>query len=616
MLARLRDVVGARHYSDNECPPHDSHCSRLLASFAVAIKTHRWYVSSTLTPLLAGIIATWIGFACISLGLGLGVRTLLGYRTNDDDAWIACFWVGWCSLVAALQVWHLLHRVDWHCLILFVVVAAAGAWLGRRELASLRKPTLHAVATLLVLLCAAVWVANQSLNAPGNYDSGLYHLQAIKWDAACSIVPGLGNLHYRLAYNNASFLYAALVDAAPLHEAAHLSSGLLVLAMFAQLAFAFSRVVRRAPLDVGHLATIALAPAVFVQLLEPNVWIEGPSAGWNPFSPSNISSPTPDLVIYALGVAITPPVARLIFRETTDDTRSAALFIVAVIASVGTAVKLSFATFGLLSLVVCLLLVRPSRRELTIVGAVGAIAIVPWIIRGLILSGYFLYPAYSLGHINVGWLVPEGIPHHDYRSMKGWARSPSGDWMNTLDNWRWVSGWYDREFAFWRRLGVPLTLTACAALLRLAVGPWTRKTWTEWLVLAPPAGMIAFWFVTAPVSRYLGSTCWCLAAGAVLLAVAQLDRRSAAIAVSLLALLLGSESVRIAKWSALTDFAPIPSNPGRQMTLASGLVVYEVQGGSGAQMWNAPLMATPTLRTPLRHRGPTVCDGFTEIPPK
>jgi hypothetical protein len=41
-------------------------------------------------------------------------------------------------------------------------------------------------------------------------DTGLYHAQNIKWITNFKIVPGLGNLHGRFAFNNQSFLLEAL----------------------------------------------------------------------------------------------------------------------------------------------------------------------------------------------------------------------------------------------------------------------------------------------------------------------------------------------------------------------------------------------------------------------
>ena len=43
-----------------------------------------------------------------------------------------------------------------------------------------------------------------------HYDTGLYHAQSIRWIEEYGVVPGLGNLHTRLAYNSASFCLSAL----------------------------------------------------------------------------------------------------------------------------------------------------------------------------------------------------------------------------------------------------------------------------------------------------------------------------------------------------------------------------------------------------------------------
>ena len=41
-------------------------------------------------------------------------------------------------------------------------------------------------------------------------DTGLYHAQAIRWIEEYGVVPGLGNLHSRFAYNSAAFPLCAV----------------------------------------------------------------------------------------------------------------------------------------------------------------------------------------------------------------------------------------------------------------------------------------------------------------------------------------------------------------------------------------------------------------------
>lgn len=43
-----------------------------------------------------------------------------------------------------------------------------------------------------------------------HYDSDLYHAQSIRWIEEYGVVPGLGNLHERFAYNSSFFALSAL----------------------------------------------------------------------------------------------------------------------------------------------------------------------------------------------------------------------------------------------------------------------------------------------------------------------------------------------------------------------------------------------------------------------
>ena len=44
------------------------------------------------------------------------------------------------------------------------------------------------------------------------FDTGLYHAQAVKWINEYGTVPGLGNLHHRLAFNSSWFYFSSFFD--------------------------------------------------------------------------------------------------------------------------------------------------------------------------------------------------------------------------------------------------------------------------------------------------------------------------------------------------------------------------------------------------------------------
>src|SRR5688572_15778226 len=59
----------------------------------------------------------------------------------------------------------------------------------------------------LILLSAALFaVLENATHRPLNPDTNIYHAQAIHWIESYPVVPGLGNLHGRLAFNSSWFV--------------------------------------------------------------------------------------------------------------------------------------------------------------------------------------------------------------------------------------------------------------------------------------------------------------------------------------------------------------------------------------------------------------------------
>lgn len=118
---------------------------------------------------------------------------------------------GFCALIFIGQLLSLVMPLG---LMAILIVAAGGiaiAWLlnwsGSLNIISIsRLPALGWA--LLVLIGLAV--LENSTHVPANPDTGIYHAQAIHWLEAYPVVPGLGNLHTRLAYNSSWLALNAL----------------------------------------------------------------------------------------------------------------------------------------------------------------------------------------------------------------------------------------------------------------------------------------------------------------------------------------------------------------------------------------------------------------------
>ena len=172
------------------------------------------------------VVLAWSLLTGVFLGIGNITKVLLW---NHKQFGMMDLWLGWGVTIVFLQIWHLMVPVDWRAGVVITSFGLAGLCYGllRCELISQinKVPWYLAVGGMI-----AFWLALHSTNQPGNCDSGLYHLNSVRWAKEYAIVPGLGNLHARLAFNQSYFLYVTLLDVGDFaHKSHQLASGLLVL---------------------------------------------------------------------------------------------------------------------------------------------------------------------------------------------------------------------------------------------------------------------------------------------------------------------------------------------------------------------------------------------------
>jgi hypothetical protein len=238
------------------------------------------------------VLLSWLViFLCLT-GVGLLVRRAMGHRTRSLWPLFVSFWIGWGTSIAFLQIWHFFLRVSLVPVLAIMLVGAVGfAWNARDLgpwLAGLfgGDRRLAPLAWVVALATAAALIADFAIGPPAIYDTGLYHLNAIRWTTDYPIVPGLANLNSRFAFNNSSFLYMALLETGPWRGMSrHLGNGVLLVVLMAQVLWSARKVFSpRAPLWVRH---------VFLVLFFLPVIANGSLYA---------SSASPDLPVYALGV--------------------------------------------------------------------------------------------------------------------------------------------------------------------------------------------------------------------------------------------------------------------------------------------------------------------------
>lgn len=583
-------------------------------------------LSPYITTIL-GIALAWLTLGLASLGVGLLLRRLFRPGPLDLLGLCVAFWTGWAAIVALLQIWHLALPVNQAALVLVLIFGGAGLLREAQPLASLARTGVRRAPALVVLLIPTLlWMANRSTGPAQFYDLGLYYLQAVQWNSSYSIVPGLGNLHGRLAFNSAYFLYGALVDQVPFAgRAVHAANGLLLFVLLAQGLAGLAALVVGARLSrLAFWDGLTLAPT-----LSLIIGLEGGTAELPAIL--YLHGMAPDLPVFVLGLVLAGLCLVLLLEAQTmaPGEQVYLCFALALLACVGVAVKLSFFAFAAFALVVSLGVTLWRRRLLrrgwlALLAPPLACALLVggvWMARGVILSGYPAYPS-TLGALPVPWRVPTALTISEANWVRSWARQRDLHWSVVLGTWAWLQPWLAAVPASVLR---PLNLALVSGLVGAATLAGPRLPWrqitlaTLWLL--PALASLVFWFVSAPEYRFVGAVFWIIGLGLTLLVVEGLALRlgggppHVVVQLAVVALvLLFAAPVRppllLVGFSRSPDgLPPLPTPPYTSVTTTSGLSLHVPVGTN--QCWALPLPCTPYVRPELRLREPgNLAGGF------
>lgn len=469
--------------------------------------------------LTAAVAASWIAIAALLFAIGACfLRMLAPVALTWGNALLAVL-AGLSLLFGGLMLWHLLRPVDHVALAVFVIAGLLGLLKQRDWVAALlrRRPP----SSYVVPLCAFLfWTANHALGDAG-WDDYNYELQTVRWFHDHAIVPGLANLHGRFGFNNSHHLFAALLAASPWRGAGnHLVNGFFVVLAFAYSWTACVELLVKRMTVHAVFGAVMLGPVVMAALQGSD------------FGLAMISTLKADVLVAALTLLGACLWVELGGRETPADRRAALAVTIGLTAALLFTLKLSSLVFvGVLlaGLFVTMARTPALRRLLPAVFIVVALicGLVP--ARGILLSGYPLYPS-TIAAVNVDWRVPQAQADIERGFITTWSRlqasfevgAPQRPWLH-----RWT------EFtALTNRPTLVVPLVVALALAPLAAARLRARTAdgvspAAWLVVG--LGCIAaltVWFVQAPDARFAWSYVWILAGIVVALAVGRAAPKS------------------------------------------------------------------------------------------
>lgn len=565
----------------------------------------------------------WLLLSVLFCGVGALVRRAFDSTVADESDVFFDWWIGWGVVVIFLLAWHLAMPVNAWAFVPVTVAGLAGASVALKDWKRAIQPALANPVALLSLV-ALVWVtvAAMAIGPDRQYDTGLYHLQSVRWAQAYAVVPGLANVDGRFGTNSSFFLFAALTDAIRIHGSTlRLASGLMFLPVIVQgILRVHAAVMGRNKMDsVGWFQTL-LVPVTLVQARQ------------------YASAMSPDGVVFLLTVVVSAELLRIfcIERKSHDENLSESeldyrVFGMILLTAIAVTVKVSIAIFAMGSVALAVWKWwTPPAASSTSVAAPGSsarvarlvrmflpaiIAAVLWIAHGVVLSGYIAYPS-TIGSFPVDWRTPASVIRSDADWIFAWARSPGMEPRAVLTNRDWIPRWLaaitrDRDVlgaAFALAIGVALAFASRRQRSRLA-NPGAGHAY---IVLLPSVCFMAFWLFTAPAVRFAIGPIWVIGIGVLALSVAAYGNRPLNDLRIRNLLPAGLGLMLAASCAVALSETGRPASPPRVRPIAtpSGLSVYLPV--SGDRCGDAPLPCSskpPEKGLELRNPG-TFAKGF------
>ncbi|MCE1255703.1 MAG: hypothetical protein LWX83_19400, partial [Anaerolineae bacterium] len=221
---------------------------------------------------------------------------------------------------------------------------------------------------LFLTVLVFVFILDLTSRAPGNPDTAIYHAQTIRWIETFKAVPGLANLHSRLAYDSNWLVSNALFSYAWSGlQSFHVLPGLFVLFTLIYFIGALRQMLN-GDWSFSVWAKVCLLPLFFVVL------------------PSEVSSPGTDLPAVLITWLVLSEMLSL--AERPQGLFGPNLYLLSGLAIFAVSLKLSVLPLLLVpAWLLFELLRRKQYRQSLILLLSGVLILAPWLARNVVLSG-------------------------------------------------------------------------------------------------------------------------------------------------------------------------------------------------------------------------------------
>ncbi|MFT5115814.1 MAG: hypothetical protein ACI8P9_005167 [Parasphingorhabdus sp.] len=412
---------------------------------------------------------------------------------------------GWALSLTFMGVVHLFFPINPAVSFLNVALGLALLAIFREHINYKRLLTLSNLFAFSIFIVFCYWVFSKAMLNPKVVDSTVYHINKIGWVESFPAVPGLGNLHGRLAFNQSFSNFAASLNFLPFVTMGKLEHGwylgnatvllLLIMICIEQMFCKSSSKKSSFQTESDGALKILYGIGMVIALYY--------------IVDNKLTSPTPE---YAANIMVL--ILSLLYLEfcyshsrVNEKTLLSILILIGVAA---TTIKLNVALFCLMILSAAGI-VALGRYEVRIVLRmimIPAVLFSAWIAAGFITSGCPLFPSGLGCYPGFDWsMSPISIGQEEI-FITTFARDSSSPWKEVYEGWQWLPQWWEKmsgSYAIWVPLLCALLL-GTVSLIAAIFGMSQKNTSLRngcFVILIGIGCTAILWFLKAPAARFI-----------------------------------------------------------------------------------------------------------------
>lgn len=419
---------------------------------------------------------------CLGYAFSRLAGKLFGYRIKSVDGLLMA---GLGAATVYAQFFSLFYRVSLLANVVLVIFSAMTVLFWHQDMKRLLTESFRGSSRAVKILIPVLFVLWAYFTSRGYmvHDTKLYHAQSIRWIEEYGIVPGQGVVNSRFSYNSSVFSLAALYSLKfVLGQSMHAMSGWFAFLLSVTTLDIIKGVKKFRFSDFANVAAIYYLTLITDEVLAPS------------------SDYATMCVLFFLVIKW----LRLL-EQPKEEQQTAPYGLLCVLGVYALTLKL---TAGL----ILLLLIKPAYRllkekqwkQILCYLLLGILTAAPWLIRGVLISGWLLYPFPALDLFDLPWKQKTEWVKTDAGAIKTWGRGVNNSVLAAQPIWEWYGTWFKTLSLMEKGIAL-VDIAALVSFVGAAIAVFLRKNWENLdrlLVCATAACSYLYWQTSAPLPRY------------------------------------------------------------------------------------------------------------------